>query len=404
MTTLPTPFEPGRLAAAAELADRLAQSQFVPTAFRGKPSDVLSAVLYGLELGLGPLPALSTPGVTDTVRRYSSMTGLTASDATGGVVQSYSRRCDVADGQSGGGWSVWPVETLSSVSNGDQLFWHTICETTTPELFSPAFGAYDGASFFDGSQDIGLLSSVGAGAGGQFRWEKRHLGTGPNGGTLIECWVSQVLTQSKSNVTARAYLLSTVTGGNPARTLYIHNHTCVRLPNGHGMMVGWPTWLLVGAGATPALAAEQLEVTAGAVPLTILMRVDFRALPSPLPYAAAYFGAFDSWNSAWYASDASLRWYPPSIDAAGVLSNSLVTVGLLVTSDRRSGHARNGDIVLSPSTIAANPLPSTFQVGRIAAGNYHLNPIRRAQVWSRVLTAAEIAAAHAAIVAAEGGA
>lgn len=58
MTTLPTPFEPGRLAAAAELADRLAQSQFVPTAFRGKPSDVLSAVLYGLELGLGPLQAL----------------------------------------------------------------------------------------------------------------------------------------------------------------------------------------------------------------------------------------------------------------------------------------------------------------------------------------------------------
>ena len=42
------------------LAQRIAATPFVPSAFLGKPESVLAAILYGHELGLGPMQALSS--------------------------------------------------------------------------------------------------------------------------------------------------------------------------------------------------------------------------------------------------------------------------------------------------------------------------------------------------------
>lgn len=43
---------------AARLAEVLARTEFVPKAFRGRPEAVAAAILYGHELGIGPLQAL----------------------------------------------------------------------------------------------------------------------------------------------------------------------------------------------------------------------------------------------------------------------------------------------------------------------------------------------------------
>jgi hypothetical protein len=55
----------GILQPAAELADRIAATEFVPGAMRGKPDVVCACILYGDELGLGPMQALSSIHVVD---------------------------------------------------------------------------------------------------------------------------------------------------------------------------------------------------------------------------------------------------------------------------------------------------------------------------------------------------
>lgn len=42
------------------VAERISRTELVPQAFRGKPDSILAAVLYGAELGLGPLQSLSS--------------------------------------------------------------------------------------------------------------------------------------------------------------------------------------------------------------------------------------------------------------------------------------------------------------------------------------------------------
>lgn len=52
---LPTPQE---FNAAMKIAETIAMSRVVPEAYRGRPDDVLAAILYGREIGLGPMTAL----------------------------------------------------------------------------------------------------------------------------------------------------------------------------------------------------------------------------------------------------------------------------------------------------------------------------------------------------------
>ena len=47
------------LAPAAQLAQRIADTEFVPSAMRGKPDVVTAAIMYGDELGIGPMQALA---------------------------------------------------------------------------------------------------------------------------------------------------------------------------------------------------------------------------------------------------------------------------------------------------------------------------------------------------------
>ena len=44
-------------------AEKIAQSAFVPKEFRGKPGDVLAAIVYGMERGLSPMSSLQNIAV-----------------------------------------------------------------------------------------------------------------------------------------------------------------------------------------------------------------------------------------------------------------------------------------------------------------------------------------------------
>lgn len=53
------------LVPAAQLAERIAGTEFVPAAMRGKPDVVVAAIMYGDELGIGPMQALASIHVVD---------------------------------------------------------------------------------------------------------------------------------------------------------------------------------------------------------------------------------------------------------------------------------------------------------------------------------------------------
>jgi hypothetical protein len=55
----------GEFHAMREMADAVANTQMVPKAYRGKPDDVLAAILTGREMGLGPMESLRELSVID---------------------------------------------------------------------------------------------------------------------------------------------------------------------------------------------------------------------------------------------------------------------------------------------------------------------------------------------------
>ena len=51
--------------AAAELAKQVANTEFVPKSLRGNPGAIAACVLYGDELGIGPMQALAKIAVIE---------------------------------------------------------------------------------------------------------------------------------------------------------------------------------------------------------------------------------------------------------------------------------------------------------------------------------------------------
>lgn len=53
------------MAPAADLARQIASTDFVPAAFKGKPAAVAAAILYGAEIGLGPMQSLAKVDIVE---------------------------------------------------------------------------------------------------------------------------------------------------------------------------------------------------------------------------------------------------------------------------------------------------------------------------------------------------
>jgi hypothetical protein len=59
MTTKLATLAPSTFGEAVEFAGKIATTDFVPKAYKNKPAEILAAIQYGAELGLGPLGALN---------------------------------------------------------------------------------------------------------------------------------------------------------------------------------------------------------------------------------------------------------------------------------------------------------------------------------------------------------
>ena len=114
-------------------AEMLAKANIVPKAFRGKPADVLAAILWGDELGLGPMaamnfidiidgnPTLNTEGRVALVRRagHSIQITATATQAT-----AHGKRRDTGDEQT----VTWTMEMAKRAKLSGKQVWQAYPE------------------------------------------------------------------------------------------------------------------------------------------------------------------------------------------------------------------------------------------------------------------------------------
>src|SRR6185369_13931607 len=60
------------LGPASLMAERIANTSFVPAAMRGKPDEILACIMYGAEIGVEPMQALNSINVIKGVPSPSS--------------------------------------------------------------------------------------------------------------------------------------------------------------------------------------------------------------------------------------------------------------------------------------------------------------------------------------------
>lgn len=117
------------LAPAAQLADRIANTEFVPGAMRGKPDVITAAILYGDEIGIGPMQALASIHVVDgrpapsseLMRAMIFRAGhvMQVKTSTGEVCEMWGRRA----GQSEATTITWTIEMARAAGLTDKAVW-----------------------------------------------------------------------------------------------------------------------------------------------------------------------------------------------------------------------------------------------------------------------------------------
>lgn len=119
------------LAPAAELARMVADTEFVPRAMRGKPDVIAAAIMYGDEIGVGPMQALAAIHVVDG-RPFPSAEllrglvlgaghSLTVAESTGSRCRVIGRRRGEAEGTE----IVWTIEMARAAGLAGKGAWRT---------------------------------------------------------------------------------------------------------------------------------------------------------------------------------------------------------------------------------------------------------------------------------------
>lgn len=119
------------LAPAAELARMVADTEFVPKAMRGKPDVIAAAIMYGDEIGVGPMQALAAIHVVDG-RPFPSAEllrglvlgaghSLAVAESTGARCRVIGRRRGEADGTE----VVWTIEMARAAGLAGKGAWRT---------------------------------------------------------------------------------------------------------------------------------------------------------------------------------------------------------------------------------------------------------------------------------------
>lgn len=358
--------------------------------------------------GLGP-----STSVTETIRKYTTFTGRTVSDAPGGVVQSYCQRCDVEAGQTGGGWPATPVENWP-LASGDQVVWDTLLEfppSDTDFIYAPRFGIYNGSSFlydrytysYSGATKQFSPSPPSNPNGATWHGVAVEYGAGPNGGRLWRFVTSCVVPAAVASGIAYAYLLNSSATGSPARTVYIHNHVAYRLTENQGRINYIPPFVMVGNGATPSLSAEDITANGALTNTTLVARIDSTNRPLNFKDSRLFAAKGNQTHYTPMTIDSNkILTYPPYYEYGTVTAN-IETLAISIDVSRMQQPYKNGAALTAPpSPWDECPAFTAWRFTLEQPGSSHtIVPVRRLQIYPRVLTAAEHAALHAALVAAE---
>jgi hypothetical protein len=114
--------------AAYEVAQRLAQTAFVPEAFRGNAADTTAAILAGSEVGLSPMASLRAFDIIQGTAAPRAITLRAVAQANGHdieVVEATAQRCTVRCRRRGGNWQqvVWTMDRARSLSLANKHNW-----------------------------------------------------------------------------------------------------------------------------------------------------------------------------------------------------------------------------------------------------------------------------------------
>jgi len=336
----------------------------------------------------GPMPSRSS--TSETVAVYGSTTGRTVTTVAGGVVGPEAIRCDVEAGQSGDGWPAWPLATMTSGwvtdanGNGTVCYLHAVVELLGAiENHRYRFGLYDqGASQF--VEQIAQRYDQ----SDQQRAGKIYRGTGPHGGHLYEIWaLARLISSPVGPLSAFAYLLSSGSGSNPARTVIVHGCQTYFLPSFASFGVaGLPPFFSHARGTAVAWTGENLRINTANVAYSVAAKS--RAIQFSVG-ATQNFGEIvarnGSFTEAWYQPQAD-RWRAgnPVFNWPGFDSRVAFRTG----ADYSRAATVDGSAVVSGGEFTSPPTPAYLEIGR--GGSVFFGRFDRLTLWRRALTDAEL--------------
>ncbi|MCS7001665.1 MAG: hypothetical protein NZ518_02335 [Dehalococcoidia bacterium] len=236
----------------------------------------------------------------------------------------------------------------------------------------------------------------------------RYLGTGPNGGRLVEYWFAShsELPGSGSSAQIHGYLVDN--WSYVARNIVIHNKWATHFPPGVGQLFGFVPFMLVANGAVASLSAE--SITIGDIPwdpCTVVARLDLRSPQTTIrPGIGGMIVVERNGSASIMRVQDTLSTLPNSgnAHASGVsIPQALVTLGARCEGGQvQFFHDGNPVGTLAPVETFAGMLGRLM--ARSAGDGYLTMPLRRLMIVKRGLSNAEMMMAHAGMVAAEGGA
>jgi hypothetical protein len=338
----------------------------------------------------GPMPSRSS--TSETVAVYSNTSGLTVTTVAGGVVGPEAIRCDVAAGQSGDGWSAWPHPTMTGgwvvdgSGNATVCYLHAVVEL---------FGAVSNHRFLLGLRDDGANQFVDYISQRYDEPDKQRAGKvfrgiGPHGGQLYEIWaLARLLSTPTGPLSARAYLLSSGSGSNPARTVIVHGCQTYFISE-------WRRWPIVGAppffgyarGSSVVWTTEELRVTNVTGANTVAARLATPGLGRVGTLNITGIVVRNNWgNERWIHIEADK--IVGSFPHPGAISGFAGRAVMLTAENYARRVTIDGVNVVDHGSFT-NPASNPSYLGVGAGEGQWFGEMRKAIVWRRVLTDTEM--------------
>jgi hypothetical protein len=337
----------------------------------------------------GPMENQSS--TSETVAVYYNTTGLTVTTVAGGVVGPEAIRCDIAAGQGGDGWAVWPTASMTggwnvnADGNGTVCYLHAVVEL----LGNVSDHAFWMMLFDHGTSGIIDLVVQRYDASNQLRVGKFFRGVGPHGGQLYEIWALVRLTSTPVGpIAVYAYLLSSGSGSNPARTVIVHGCQIYFVPSFQSVgIAGLPPFFSHARGTAVVWTGENLRINIADVAYSAALKARARQFTVGATNCFADIVARNGSSvETWYHRSVNgWRAASPNAEFPGFDSRVAFRTG----ADYSRSATVDGNTVVSGGTFGSPPTPSYLEVGR-GDGGVFFGHFDRLALWRRALTDAEL--------------